>query len=115
MDTRLFSIDPVAGIGYGLYNALKKGEGSFEDFLLHYDSHAANEGDNSWLTKAIHEDISSALSSPQVLEAMNVLGVGELDFLTSADYFDAQVNAYKFQLLQAMQKRGKNIPANLYM
>lgn len=115
MDTRLFDIDPLAGIGYGMYNALKKGEGSFEDFLLHYDSHAANEGDSSWLTKVINEDISHALNSPEVLEAITTLGVGKLDFLTSADYFDAQVNAYKFQLLQAMQERGESAPANLYM
>ncbi len=67
MQTRLFDVDPLAGIGYGMYNAIKKGEGSFEDFLLHYDSHAVNEGDNSWLTKMVGDDIAAGLSSPEVL------------------------------------------------
>lgn len=104
MDTQLFEIDPLAGIGYGTYNAIKKGEGSFEDFLLHYDSHAVNEGDNSWLTKMVSQDIGSALSSPEVLEAMSTLGIN-LDFLATGSFFDTQVSSYKLQLLQEMQKR----------
>jgi len=104
MDTQLFKIDPLAGIGYGMYNAIKKGEGSFEDFLLHYDSHAVNEGDNSWLTKMVSQDIGSALSSPEVLEAMSMLGIN-LDFLATGSFFDTQVSSYKLQLLQEMQKR----------
>lgn len=104
MDTQLFKIDPLAGIGYGMYNAIKKGEGSFEDFLLHYDSHAVNEGDNSWLTKMVSQDIGSALSSPEVLEAMSTLGIN-LDFLATGSFFDTQVSSYKLQLLQEMQKR----------
>ena len=104
MDTQLFEIDPLAGIGYGMYNAIKKGEGSFEDFLLHYDSHAVNEGDNSWLTKMVSQDIGSVLSSPEVLEAMSTLGIN-LNFLATGSFFDTQVSAYKLQLLQEMQKR----------
>lgn len=104
MDTQLFKIDPLAGIGYGMYNAIKKGEGSFEDFLLHYDSHAVNEGDNSWLTKMVSQDIGSALSSPEVLEAMSTLGIN-LDFLATGSFFDTQVSSYRLQLLQEMQKR----------
>jgi hypothetical protein len=111
MDTRLFQIDPQAGIAYGMYNALKKGEGSFEDFLLHYDSHAVNEeDDNSWLTKLVGEDMSAALGSPELIEAMGSLGVGQLDFLASADYFDTQVSGYKLQLMQEMSKRNIDIP-----
>jgi len=111
MDTHLFQIDPQAGIAYGMYNALKKSEGSFEDFLLHYDSHAVNEeNDNRWFTKLVGEDISSALASPEVVEAMSFLGMSDLDFLATSDYFDTQVNAYKLKLMQEMNKRGITLP-----
>lgn len=109
MQSRLFEVDPLAAINYGMYNALKKGEGSFEDFLVHYDSHSVNEGDNSWLTKMVGEDIFSSLSAPEVLEAMHSVGIGELDFLSQGDFFDTQVSAYKLQLLQEMSKRGKSL------
>ena len=107
MDTRLFEVDPLAGIGYGMYNAVKKGEGSFEDFLLHYDSHAVNEGDNSWLTKMVGDDIASALSSKEVLEALDVLGIDGLGLGLQSNFFDTQVESLKLQLLQEMQKRQK--------
>lgn len=115
MDARLFAIDPLAGIGYGMYNALKKEEGSFEDFLLHYDSHEANEGDNGWLTKIIQGDMKNALSSPEVWSAMQTLGINELDFISSSDYFETQVHAYRLTLMQEMQKRGEKVSEHLYM
>jgi len=116
MDTRLFEIDPQAGIAYGMYNALKKNEGSFEDFLLHYDSHAVNEeDDNSWLSKLVGENMTAALSSPELMEAMGTLGIGQLDFLASADYFGTQVSAYKLQLMQEMNKRDITIPYEALM
>jgi len=116
MNTHLFQIDPQAGIAYGMYNALKKGEGSFEDFLLHYDSHAVNEeDDNSWLSKLVGENMTAALSSPELMEAMGTLGIGQLDFLASADYFGTQVSAYKLQLMQEMNKRDITIPYEALM
>lgn len=111
MQSRLFEVDPLAAINYGMYNAVKKGEGSFEDFLVHYDSHSVNEGDNSWLTKMVGKDIFSSLTSPEVLEAMQSVGIGDLDFLAKGDFFDTQVSAYKLQLLQEMTKRGKSVSA----
>lgn len=105
MDNRLFQIDPYAGISYGLYNSLKGEKGSFEDFLLHYDSTGANEGDSSWLTKLITEDTTNALNSPEVWEAMNTLGISGLNFMGSSDYFDTQVSALKLQLMQAFSQR----------
>lgn len=108
MDNRLFQIDPYAGISYGLYNSLKGEKGSFEDFLLHYDSTGANNDDSSWLTKLIKEDTTNALNSPEVWEAMNVLGINGLDLMsgvTSSDFFDTQVSALKLQLMQAFSKR----------
>ncbi len=105
MDNRLFQIDPYAGISYGLYNSLKGEDASFEDFLLHYDSKGASEGDNGWLTKMMAQDTMNALSSPEVWEAMNTLGVGGLDFSSSMDFFDTQVYASKMQLMEAFSKR----------
>jgi len=108
MDNRLFQIDPYAGISYGLYNSLKGEKGSFEDFLLHYDSTGANNEDSSWLTKLIKEDTTNALTSPEVWEAMNILGVNGADLLgvgSSSDFFDTQVSGLKLQLMQAFSKR----------
>ncbi|MDD3324013.1 MAG: hypothetical protein PHN38_02685 [Sulfurospirillaceae bacterium] len=113
MQSRLFEIDPMAGIGYGMYNALKKEKGSFEDFLLHYDSHQVNEGDNSWLTKLISEDIFSSIASPEIFEAMGALGINGIDFLSSGNFFDTQTSAYKLQILQEMQKRKITPPPNI--
>ncbi len=109
MDTRLFEVDPYAGVAYGMYAALKKSDASFEDFLLHYDSHSVNEGDNAWLTKLARENMSNALGTPEVLEAMDLLGVGNLDLLSSASFFDTQTSAYRLQLLQAMHERGESL------
>lgn len=105
MDSQLFQVDPYAGVSYGLYKAAKGDNASFEDFLLHYDSHAANEGDNSWLTRMVSEKTSNLLSSPEVWEAMNSVGVSGLDFGSSSNYFDTQVYAAKMQLLEAFSKR----------
>jgi len=105
MDSQLFQIDPYAGVSYGLYNSLKGKDASFEDFLLHYDSKGASEGDNAWLTHIMTQDSMNALSSPAVWEAMNTLGVGGLNFSSSTDFFDTQVYAAKMQLMEAFSKR----------
>ena len=105
MQSRLFEVDPLAAVGYAMYNSVKKGEGSFEDFLLHYDSVKVNEGDDDWLTKLINEDSLSQITSPQMLDAMNKYGVNSLDILSKSNYFDTQVATYKLQLLQEINKR----------
>lgn len=108
MDNRLFQIDPYAGISYGLYNSVKGNKGSFEDFLLHYDSTGANKDDSSWLTKLVKEDTSNALNSPEVWQAMNTLGINGADIMgsvSSSDFFDTQVSTLKMQLMEAFSKR----------
>jgi len=105
MDSRLFEIDPYAGASYALYTSVKGEDASFEDFLLHYDSTGASEGDNAWLTKMITQDTLNSLSSSSVFEAMNLLGMQSLDFGSSTTYFDSQVYAAKMQLLQAFSQR----------
>lgn len=113
MVNRIFEIDPLAAIQYGLYNALKKGEGSFEDFLLHYDSHSVNEGDNSWFTKLVTEDISASLGSSEVINAMSLLAIESFDVFAKANFFDTQVASYKLQVLQEMAKRGEKYSGTL--
>jgi hypothetical protein len=105
MYNNLFEIDPMAGISYGMYNSIKGEEGSFLDFLLHYDSHEANNEDNSWFSDLINKDTMSKIKSPEVLEAMNFAGINTLDFLSSKSYFDTKAEALKLQLMQEMNKR----------
>ena len=105
MQSILFEIDPMAAVGYAMYNSVKKGEGSFEDFLLHYDSSKANEDNNDWLTKLISQDTLSQVVSSEMLEAMSELNINALDSLSSGNYFDTQVASYKLQLMQEMSKR----------
>ena len=117
MNSRLFEVDPMAAIGYGMYNSVKKGKGSFEDFLLNYDSVKVNEGNDDWLTKLINQDTLSQVTSPEMLDAMSKYGVNSLGALSKGSYFDTQVASYKLQLLQEMNKR-KIVPPpvqNLYM
>jgi len=59
--------------------------------------------------------MTAALSSPELMEAMGTLGIGQFDFLASADYFDTQVSAYKLQLMQEMNKRDITIPYEALM
>lgn len=105
MDSRLFEIDPYASVSYGLYNSFKGNKGSFEDFLLHYDSSGANKGKNEWLTKLVEKSTLEAVSSPEVFEAQGVLGIHDFSFLNKSSFFDTQINAYKLQLMDAFSKR----------
>ncbi|MCD8543493.1 MAG: hypothetical protein LRY52_01125 [Sulfurospirillum cavolei] len=106
MDSRLFEIDPYAGASYALYTSVKGEDASFEDFLLHYDSTGASEGDNSWLTNMITQDTLGLISSSSVFEALNLLSADTaLDFGSSSTYFDSQVYAAKMELLQAFSQR----------
>lgn len=144
MNSQLFAIDPMAASSYGLYNSIKKEEGSFVDFLLSYDSKAANESDNSWLTDLITadnlknitspevlqtlatsgfstEDIFSYrgelsdITSPQVLKSLSNNALSTLDLLSSKSAFDTQVEGYKVLLKKEMELRGIPIPNKLYL
>ena len=104
MDSRLFEIDPYAGVSYGLYKSYKGSDASFEDFLVHYDSSAANKGDSSWLTDMMSQSISDQLNTPEVWQAMSALGV-HMNTSNSFLFFDAQVSALKLQLFEAFNQR----------
>ena len=108
MNTYLFQIDPMAASSYGLYKSLKKEEGSFVDFLLSYDSHSVNEGDNSWLNKVLFENLSEKLTSPTLMEALNFSNVNTIDLFSSQNFFDSQVQMYKLQVKQEMAKKSFN-------
>lgn len=102
----LFQVDPMAATSYGLYSSLKGDEGSFVDFLLSYDSQKANDGDNSWLTKLVNQNTLSKISSPEVLQALNLTNISPLSFISTSDYFDTKVQMYQLQIEQEMFKRG---------
>ena len=110
MTNNLFMIDPMAASSYGLYNSIKGEDGSFLDFLLSYDSKAANESDNSWLDKLVNQKNLSEITSPEVLKNLNLSGINTMDFLSQRSYFDTQVDGYKMMLMKEMNKRNIDIP-----
>ncbi len=113
MQTNLFTIDPMAASSYGLYNSIKGEKGSFEDFLLSYDSKKANDSDNSWLDKLVTKENLSKITSPEVLKNLNLSGVSTMDFLSKKSYFDTQAEGYKMILMKEMSKRNMEIPKGL--
>jgi len=113
MYTNLFMIDPMAASSYGLYNSIKGKKGSFEDFLLSYDSKKANDSDNSWLDKLVTKENLSKITSPEVLKNLNLSGVSTIDFLSKKSYFDTQAEGYKMILMKEMSKRNMEIPKGL--
>lgn len=103
-------IDPMAASSYGLYNSVKGDKGSFEDFLLNYDSKKANEFDNSWLNKLVTKENLSKITSPEVIQSLNLSGYNTFDFLSQKSYFDTQAEGYKQILLKEMNNRNIEIP-----
>ena len=110
MQTNLFIIDPMAASSYGLYNSIKGNKGSFVDFLLSYDSKAANESDNSWLDKLVNKENLSKITSPEVLKNLNLSGINTMDFLSQKSYFDTQAEGNKMILMKEMNNRNIEIP-----
>lgn len=107
MNTQFFALDPMAGISYGLYNSAKKGKGSYEDFLLHYNSKEANDGNNNWLTKMIGQDTLTNLQTSNIfLSKLNQVGISTASLLDQNSFLSTKATAYKLQLMQEMQKRG---------
>ncbi len=115
MYSQLFSIDPMAGISYSKYNSIKGEDGSFLDFLLHYDSYKANHDDDSWFGNLLKNELQNSLNRPQMLKALNTYNVSTLDFLSSKSYFDTRVETYKTELLKEMKKRDIPVPTTLDM
>lgn len=110
MYTNLFMIDPMAASSYGLYNSVKGDKGSFEDFLLNYNSKKANDFDNSWLNKLVNKENLSKITSPEVIQSLNLSGYNTFDFLSQKSYFDTQAEGYKQILLKEMNNRNIEIP-----
>lgn len=110
MSNQLFMLDPMAASSYGIYNAYKGKDGSFEDFLLNYNSHEANDGDNSWFNKLIGDDLFQNIQSPLALKALSFSKINTSDFFQSKSYFETQVYANKLKLIEEMGKRDIPIP-----
>lgn len=109
MDAKaLFALDPMAAISYGQYNAVKKNEGSFEDFLLHYNSYEANEGGSDWLSNLISQEggYSKLSSSPELLQSLDLSNFNFTSSLSTSDFLSTKADAYKLQVLSLMQQKG---------
>lgn len=106
--SRLFELDPMAAISYGEYNSVKGEDGSFEDFLLHYDSAGANDSDNSWLTNLITENsgLSALSDNPEMLNYLGSSGVDFTSTLSSSDFLTTKAEAYKLQAMSELSKKG---------
>ncbi len=104
MDTKnLFALDPMASISYAQYNAVKKDKGSFEDFLLHYDSHEANEGGSKWLNRLIKNEggYEALASNPELVSSLKDLNL-DLDFssyLNTSKFLDTKIEVLKMMSL----------------
>lgn len=104
----LFSLDPMAAISYGQYNAVKKENGSFEDFLLHYDSHEANDGGSDWLSNLISQEggFNKLSSNPELLQSLDLSKFDFSSNISSSNFLTTKAEALKLQLLTQMQAKG---------
>lgn len=73
MSDILFSIDPMASVSYTAYKSVKKDSSNFVDFLLHYDSKSANDGDNTWLDKLTKAQTNTQTTLLENLYHLNLL------------------------------------------
>jgi len=99
-----------AAVDYGKYQAIKGKESDFVDFLLSYDSKGAKDGDTSWLNNvsAINEDKLMSITSQASDKLNKPLSASSLENLKSSNYFDTQVTALKYQLMQGFKERIEN-------
>lgn len=109
MDAKaLFKLDPMAGISYAQYNSVKKGKGSFEDFLLNYNSLEANEGKNNWLTNLMSREggFNKLASSPELLSSLDLSSFNFSTSLSTSNFLATKADSYKLQALSMLQKKG---------
>lgn len=94
----LFKLDPMAGISYAQYNAIKKDKGSFEDFLLHYNSYEANNQKSNWLTNLISNETQNS--------QLDILSKFKFSLNANSDnLFMTKSRFYKLQTLNLLTKK----------
>lgn len=86
MSSILFSIDPMASVSYAAYKSVKKDSSNFVDFLLHYDSQSANDGDNTWLDKLTKAQTNTQTTLLKNLYHLNLLTNKHHSNLLNKDY-----------------------------
>jgi len=99
MYSRLFEVDPYASAQYGIYTRLTEGKGSFEDFLIHYDSHGVNNGDFSWITKFAQGDDFQTLAMSFLNNSSSWVGMGTANFIGNKFSLMPRISQYNSQLL----------------
>lgn len=101
----LFKFDPMAAISYGQYNSVKGKDGSFEDFLLHYNSYEANEGNSDWLTKMIGKDnLTSIMKNGELLKSLSLTNF--MSSLSTSEFLTTKAEALKLQAMSKLAKDG---------
>ncbi len=108
MDAKaLFTLDPMAAISYGQYNAVKKDKGSFEDFLLHYNSYEANEGNSKWLQNLISKNsgLNALASNPELLNSMDALGFDFSSSISTSNFLDTKIELLKLNILSKINNK----------
>lgn len=102
MDTRLFAVDPYASAQYGMYTRLTEGKGSFEDFLIHYDSHSVNKGDFSWLANLVKGGDAQNVALSLLSNSASWVGMGSANFLGIKSALMPEISNYNSSLLGLM-------------
>jgi hypothetical protein len=102
MDTRLFAVDPYASAQYGMYTRLTEGKGSFEDFLIHYDSHSVNKGDFSWLANIVKGGDAQNIAMSLLGNSASWVGMGAANFIGIKSSLMPEISNYNSSLLGLM-------------
>jgi len=99
-----------AAVDYGKYQTVKGKESDFVDFLLSYDSKGAQNGDTSWLNSinSVNEDKLMSITAQASDKLKKPLSSLSLENLQNSNYFDTQVTALKYQLMEGFKERIEN-------
>lgn len=99
-----------AAVDYGKYQTIKGEKSDFVDFLLSYDSKGAQDGDTSWLNNitSVNEDKLISITAQASAKLNKPLSISNLGNLQNSNYFDTQVTALKYQLMEGFKERIEN-------
>jgi len=99
-----------AAVDYGKYQTVKGKESDFVDFLLSYDSKGAQDGDTSWLNNinSVNENKLMSITAQASDKLKKPLSSLSLENLQNSNYFDTQVTALKYQLMEGFKERIEN-------
>jgi hypothetical protein len=98
-------------VDYAKYQSIKGTSGDLADFLIHYDSQAAQSGDESWMNSLFGTNDLLDSIPPQMLSQLDSKTIQNIaNSATNSDnngisLLDNQVSALKLQLVDAFKQR----------